>query len=411
MRRLLPRALNLLLGSAVGPIRTEDDLSGLDRLGSPPVFSLSPSRGLTKSVRDNGYTYVRRFVAIPSHSMARWLLPIGSTSATLSGTQIYRPYKWAPRMIKGFLIGMMKMGWEGWLGSRVLVASRGLLPLEALVSAVTGEHRPLLALSLGRQAAVRKLTVQVMRPSGDILGYMKLPLTDAATERVRNEARILERLWNFPALRPHIPRLLYAGSWNDSYVLFQSALEGERGPASFNRMHEKFLETLRSVHRVEIPGRTLIAELAAKWQKVVRHLGAVWEELGREVLRISTRHLQGKALHCAVMHGDFAPWNTRVRQNKLLMFDWESADWEAPVSWDIFHFQLQTAYFLQKKGRFLGPHRSEPSDEISFMLYVLSSVCQFLEEHNDTAISLRQRLLTDQLRKKDMLLVDPASAA
>jgi hypothetical protein len=411
MRALLPRALDLLSGRVVGPIRTKDELSKLGSVGSPPLFSLSPSRKLTKSVRDKGYTHIRRFVAIPSHSTARWLLPIGCASGAIAGTQIYRPYKWAPRMIKSLLIAMMKMGWDGWLGSQVLVASRGLLPLEALVCAVTGEHRPLLALSLGRQAAVRKLTVQVMRSSGDILGYMKLPLTDAATERVRNEAIVLERLWKFPALRPHIPRLLYAGNWNETYVLFQSALEGERGPVSFNGMHEKFLETLRSVHWVEIPGKTLIAQLAAKWQKAVPHLGAAWEDLGQEVLRLSTRNLEGKVLRCSVMHGDFAPWNTRVVQNKLLSFDWESADWEAPVSWDIFHFHLQTASSLRKSDRFLRPPRSEPYDEISFMLYVLSSVCQFLGEDNHTAISLRQRLLTDQLHNKDVLLETPASAA
>lgn len=410
-RALLPRALDLLFGSAIGPIRNEDELSGLDNLEFPPVFSFSPSRGLTKSLRQRGYLHAHRFVAIPSHSKPRWLLPIGDASGTLAGTQIYLPHKWAPRTIKSLLLGMIKMGLDGWLGSRVLVASRDLLPLEVMVRAVTGEDHPLFALSLGRQPAVRKLTVQVMRSQGNILGYIKLPLTDASTERVRNEATILERLWNFPALRPHIPRLLYAGNWNSTHVLFQSPLEGEVGPISFDSLHEKFLRTLWNVHRVEKPGQALIHEVAAKWEKAAPLLGDKWNDLGQEVLRRSARNLHGKMLRYSVMHGDFAPWNTRVRRGELQLFDWESADWEAPSSWDAFHFHVQTASSFKKNGgRYMHSEIDSP-DKTSFMLYVLNSVCQFLEEDNHRAIGLCQRLLNGQLHNKNMPLESVTSAA
>ena len=172
------------------------------------MFSLSPSHRLTKILRHKGYTHLTRFATIPSHSVPRWLLPIGDVSGTLAGTQIYLPHKWMARAMKRLLMATIRMGWNGSLGSQVLIASKGPLPLETLVRAVTGECNPVFALSLGRRLAVRKLTVQVMRRNGEILGYMKLPLTEAATERVRHEAIVLERLWNFPTLRPHIPQLV-----------------------------------------------------------------------------------------------------------------------------------------------------------------------------------------------------------
>jgi len=99
------------------------------------------------------------------------------------------------------------------------------------------------------------------------------------------------------------------------------------------------------------------------------------------------------------MHGDFAPWNSRVRQNELLLFDWESADWEAPTSWDMFHFHVQTASSFRKDNAHCLAAEAQSSEEASFMLYLLSSVCQYLEEGNHNAISYRQDLLIRQLHK------------
>ena len=409
MEALLPQALRLFVGSALSPVESKRDLPDLAGLGSPTVFSLCPSRKLRNMLRHQGYTDVHSFVIVPSRNMPRWLLPAGDHCGMLAGTRMYQPHKWAPRAIKKALIGMMKMGWNGGWCSKVLIASTDKLALETLVLTVTGEAQPVFAMSLGRQAAVRKLTVQVMRPSGDILGYVKLPLTDAAIERVRNEARIVEQLWSFPTLRPHIPRVLYSGNWNGTYLVFQSPLEGERGPVIFNSMHEGFLRALWDVHGAEIPGQAVINAVAAKWERAVRHLGREWEEIGEELLRRSTHDLQRKTLRCGVMHGDLAPWNTRVRQEQLLLFDWESADWQAPNSWDIFHFQVRSSYFLHKHEGLQIPKR-EASDESSFMLYALSSVCQLVEEENPKGIDLHKKLLVRAFQQKQAWLEDPVSA-
>jgi hypothetical protein len=407
---LLARALGVFLGPAAGPIRAEREVPELANVGSSPVFSLSPSPTLVKHLRREGYDHFRYFVALPSQRMPRWLLPVEDASGMLAGTEIYLPYRWAPRMLKSMVIRMAKLGCVGCLRSRVLLASKGPLRLENLVHAVTGEPHPIFALSLGRRAPVRKLTVQVMRPPAanntnrgqgqtrhDVLGYIKLPLTDVANERVRHEATTLERLWNFPSLHKHIPRLLHAGNWNDTYVLFQSPLEGDIGPTHLNGIHEEFLHVLWDAYRVEKPGKTLIQKVGARWEKVAPLLGTKWDELGREVLLRATRVIYDKVLPFGVMHGDFAPWNTRVRDKELLLFDWESADWEAPTTWDMSHFEVLTTSSLRKNS---GHHTFDvESGGTFFMLYLLNSVCQFFEEGNHEAISYRQRLLTEQFHQ------------
>lgn len=364
--------------------------------GPSAVFSPSPSRQLTNTLKHNGYEHIHSFIAIPSRSMPRWLVPAGDRHQAEAGIRIYEPHRRGPQIIKKVLIHMIRTGWDGWPHLKITFASKVRLPLEDLVHATTEESHPLFALSLGRQAAVRKLTVQVMRPTGELLGYIKLPLTDAAIERVRNEAFVLERLSTFAELKQHIPRLLYAGYWKGTYLLFQSAVEGNRGPLTFGEPHESFLRKLWDVNPVVLPVPALVDRLAKRWDRAVGRLSEDWRQLAKEIFRRASQQAQETLLPCGVMHGDFTPWNTRSRGTQLLVFDWESACWEAPNTWDILHFRMQVNYFLEKRKEFAVPRR-EPAEEHSFAFYLLSSVCQFLEEENTEAIRHCKKLLVQTL--------------
>lgn len=388
----LSEALTMMFGSAVRTIRGEIESSDLGEHDSTLVFSRIPSRESVRRLIRSGRTQMRRFAVLPSHNMPRWVVPIGDARATLAATQIYFPHRWAPKTLKTLLTGIIKIGCSGWL-RKILVASKNVSPLEDLARDIMGERQVRFALSLGRQAAVRKLTVQVMRPGGDILGYFKLPLTDAANERVRNEATILQRLWNFPNLRSHIPRLLFAGKWNGRYALFQSPLNGEAGPVNFHDLHKRFLAILRECHAVEKPGHALVEEVAANWRTTAPNLSDEWRDLGQEVLRRSSVTLQGRRLLYNVVHGDFAPWNTRVHRNELQLFDWECGTWEGPSAWDSFHFRVQTASAFNDRRETYLPFDLPATEQTSFMLYLVNSVCQLLQEQNHKEISFRQGYL------------------
>jgi hypothetical protein len=234
-----------------------------------------------------------------------------------------------------------------------------------------------------------------MRPSGEILGYIKFPLTEAATERVQHEAAMLESLWGFVGLRPHIPRVLHAGEWGDSYLLFQSGGPAQPGPVEFGRMHEEFLRTLQQVRGVKMPARTIAEEVGLRWQRLEPRLNAQLRQLGRDSLARARRRLDGSAVLCSIHHGDFAPWNTRVEGGRLFLFDWESASFEAPACWDAFHFRVQVEGLLQRKNGRRGVASTQESREPAFLLYVLNSLCQLLEEDpaDRSGIEHRRKLL------------------
>jgi hypothetical protein len=327
---------------------------------------------------------------------------LGNGRDALQGLQIYTPYAPAARLLKALLTVAVKAGWQGWARHRVLVASQATLPLEALVREVAGECQPVFALSLGTPNRFRKLTIQVMRPDGEILGYIKLPLTEAATERVRHEAEVLRRLWNFAALHCHIPKVLHAGDWENGYILFQSRGPSCPGPIQFNNLHDDFLQKLRGLHQVKKAGEALVKEVGARWQKAEPSLDSAWRALGQAALAKAEQELDGVMIPCGIMHGDFAPWNTRVENGRLYAFDWESAAWDAPILWDIFHFHVQVASLLNRNNKRVLWFSRLPGERASFLLYILASVCQQLEEKTPpghTGLRYRQSMLAKELSR------------
>ena len=375
------RAIDVFIGPAPQRlIIRQESVIPLDR-GSV-VICFSPSRSLQRSLIRAGYPYSCEFSVLPNPEQPRWLLPVGSVPTMLSGLGIYTPFARRGRLLKASLAGAIAFGWKGWSRTKVLLAADKPLPLQAMVTEVTGEQRPVFAMSLGQRERFRALTVQIMRPTGGVLGYIKLPLTDAATQSLRHEAKVLTWLWNkVPRIRGHIPQVLHSGEWNGGFVLFQSSGPRKRGPNGFGRMHTQFLENLWQAQSVAKPGPVLVEKVAARWREIEPQLETEWRNLGQAALREAGLQLERTTVSCGVMHGDFAPWNTRQQDDRLFAFDWESARFDAPTLWDVFHFKEQVTFLLERKTTCYAPFGlTRTADNASLLLYRLHSVCEALEQ-------------------------------
>ena len=255
---------------------------------------------------------------------------------------MYPSFSIRATVYKSFASRMAAMGWPGWTGNSLWVASRNRFPIEKLVEDITGETRPQFSLSLGTAVSSRKLTVQVMRQNGEILGYIKLPLTGLASGRIRAEAVTLERLNADPRLRPRVPAVLYASKWGDGHLLFQSPIMGDPGPSRLTDFHDQALNAMHCAHSEVRLGVQLVRETSEKMRAGGQRLGAKWSALAEAALRAAAQELSETNVRCGLGHGDFTPWNTRLRGGMLCLVDWEMASWDAPVLWDTFHFLAQT---------------------------------------------------------------------
>jgi len=335
-----------------------------------------------------------RFAVLPSRQDPRYLLPLGDSRTTLEGFRVYTPYGLGARVRKGLLAQIVKTGWSGWAMHPLYVGEP--LGLKALVTNVTGERNPAFAMLLGTPGKYRKLTIQVMRASGETMGYIKLGLTKPASDRVRHEARVLEDL---SGLRPQVPCVLYAGEWQNSYMLFQAPLDGRPGPPELSGMHVEFLEKLASIRRVDKPGLQVVEEVGAHWNEVTWRCDWRWKQLGTATLSTARRELEKIMVPCGLWHGDFAPWNTRVIDGRLSVFDWESCEDGVPLGWDTFHFSVQVSSLLKKSWRTKFDLTAAPGARGLFLLYLLASLGRSLDERaeENPALEYRKQALINEL--------------
>jgi hypothetical protein len=364
----------------------------------PTVISLAPSARQFKRLASAGFERHRWFGVWSARGEARWLFPIPLSTATVESFKLYTPFRWRARVYKTLLLTLVKAHCDHWARPKVLISSKGPLPLETLVFEVTGERRPLFAISLGTGDNFRKLTLQVMCPGGEILGYIKFPLTAAAGARIKHEAAILERLASMPAVRSLVPRVLWAGDWGKSQILFQSAVPFAVSPPEYGPAHESFLQKLWS-HGFSIqPAKIILEQVRSHWRKIEVKLSHELRALGQAAFWQACSDLNNASIRCGLIHGDFAPWNCRLANGQLFVFDWESAASNAPLLWDVFHFRVRVDGLLHRGMRPVLSMRSP--ERSSFLLFLLNSVCRTIEEedpNSQTFLDYQCGLLKNEL--------------
>jgi hypothetical protein len=239
-----------------------------------------------------------------------------------------------------------------------------------------------------------------MNKNGAILAYIKIPMTDVGNDRVRHEASVLKRLAKYPDVRNHIPNLLFAGEWENRYILIQDAVQGSTGPARLTDAHILFLQTLWNAEPIYRSGEEIVSEVRREWQAIGERVDLRWSQLAEEAIYIASRRIAGVKVPCGITHGDFAPWNTRTENGTLRVFDWECAGWSQPIWWDIFHFETQSSTLLKHPAR-KGIHGEHQTIQTIYMLYLIASTCRILKDEPSEIDGLqyrRERLAAELMR-------------
>jgi hypothetical protein len=351
---------------------------------SAGIVMADSSSDISRSLSAGGYRFAHRFALLPSRERTRWLVPRNEDCQIVNGLEMYPSFSIRATVYKSFASRMAAMGWPGWAGNSLWVASQQRFPIEGLVEDLTGETRPQFSLSLGTAVSSRKLTVQVMRRNGEILGYIKLPLTEKANARIRAEAATLEKLNADPRLRARVPAVLHAAKWGSGHLLFQSPIMGDPGPTHLTVYHQQALNEMHSAHSAVKPGMCLVRETSEKISAAGNRLGPKWDLLAQEALRAAAQELS----------------ETSVRS------------WEAPVLWDTFHFLAQTKSLLQQGAGAEGLADFTNQKRALYMLYLVSSASHLAEEASQSFdISFREAQLREQLRALSASLPNTASFA
>lgn len=285
------------------------------------------------------------------------VLPVGSeprllVDRTVVDTHTLRDF-WQPFSAKG-----------KWLRELSLLAAP-LLPrcganesfwseLHTRVATELGKTLAIAAILRGTPGAYQKFTVLLLDANKQPAVCLKMAKHELAQRALHNEAERLRELQQMAPLHGHVPEIqgrFACGSWQ---CLALSYGAGRVSTGAMEGSTLQFLSTLRQASQTEkrVADCAWWATVNETAEKLRESLLPAWRTRYQDALAIVHNQLANQTVVMCAGHGDFAPWNMRVRDNRLFVFDWEAARREVPCWFDCFHFlAIQAALAKGDVGR------------------------------------------------------------
>lgn len=304
----------------------------------------------------------REYRAYPNLRNARWLFPANHPVARRAGIEgLFQPGSPKGRLLKRLIsTGILP-------GERVFLEDEALTRLESEVTGALGEAKPTFAFYIGVPGAYRKVTSQVMTPQGVTLGFAKIANSAPAQKDVEAERRNLLRLAGSDGLRGSIPEVLHHFDWQRSKVLLMTGGPTRPGPARLSGLHMGFCKDLFLPFAEEraFADSPMLARMLDAHRRLESELPGHLSASFRRALDLVQKKLGGVVLPLSVAHRDFAPWNTRLRERGLFVFDWDRAEEGVTPLYDAFHFQVIQAVLFGRR---------EPLPDLRFTLDLLDAL-------------------------------------
>ncbi len=198
-----------------------------------------------------------------------------------------------------------------------------------------GEPQLIASIILGPKRRNRKPVLQLIRPDGVVVGFVKIGWSPLTRQLVSNERDILLRIESHLPEKIEAPRVLFHDSRPEPdgrVIVVSAALKNGPRPKRSGPLTLDFVTSLaRSVSGGTVKVRDLT--VVPKWlenqtlrpfvDKVLEHSGEIELEVG-------------------LWHGDLTPWNTSTTEKMMVIWDWEFAGLGRPVGFDLLHDLFET---------------------------------------------------------------------
>ncbi len=345
--------------------RVSSDLAWLIDLLWGGAVGVGLARVRTDGTVPDGYVAAECFAVVPSLARPRFLVPLASRRAAWASTSRYN----ALRPVRGrALRAAVGAGMRAGVGQRALrdrlvvyvAAGAGQASLEELLIGAylrRALDAPDLVMGVGVKAPHpnRKPTLQLFGAGGEVLGYVKVGWSQLTRALVRNEVDAMRDCQAHPPPGVEIPRLLLAGRWNDLDLAVSSPL-----PTGVRRHRHALRPPPVAVSRaIAAMDGTRALPLASSpwWHRVRAQVAAAAADEGGEIAATlrdaadrTERHHGDRRLVFGRWHGDWVPWNLAWERGRLFAWDWEHSSADAPLGFDLLHWQFQVAFVRQGRG-------------------------------------------------------------
>jgi len=229
------------------------------------------------------------------------------------------------------------------------------IPRTRLLSTVKLEHFPTCvlfgtsdlsetALYCGFPGPLQKLTMYCPGHNGDLGKVAKIALQASADDVIAHEAHWLVTLGKSKQTADFLPRLLQQGTLPCGRRFIAMAALPQGQPCSqFGELHRNFLKVLAQKSVSFRPWRESepYVRLQRRLDTILPIIDLYHQHLLQSVFDEISTHIGGLKLPTCLVHSDFVPWNLRLTENQLFVFDWEYAEASGNPLQDFLHFHLQ----------------------------------------------------------------------
>jgi hypothetical protein len=283
------------------------------------------------------------FLLVPNETRPVLLVPRRPRRATAAALRHYKASAVGGRRLafRG-LAAAAQLGLGDVLPHRITVGPTGDGPEADVVAYLRKvlDRDLVVSLRVGPPRANRKPVLELLSPSGEMLGFAKVGITSLTRELVRVEAAALDVLGAAGLTRLQVPRLLHHGQWRDHEVLVQTPLSGS------GRTVSRAMLTSAMAELATTAGVTAqVVGQSGYWRTLRSRLEACLDREPAAALLQVMDDLQATADVTSVAfgswHGDWTPWNMASSGDQVLAWDWERFESGVPIGYDALHHQLQ----------------------------------------------------------------------
>ncbi len=329
-------------------------------LSADPDKSYFVMSGSEREDMMTGWGNYYEFNYLPLNNGRGYLLPLNSKSAAANGLSLYNAQSGTARVIKTLL----KKPYIGGVGSVFMksvnlmikrdidyVEKSEVLLFEYLKEALQ-EKKLDFAVSLGTPGPHRKPVIQLTNANDTVIGYAKVGWNGVTNSLVKNEADTINDLSQGSFHSFCKPSLLHAGWWHNRYLTIQSSPKGTLSPAP-KTLTSHYLNMVEELADLNI--KYMPIKESAFWSSLLDNLknvkgGFYLGILKRKIIPKIDKSFGDTPLPFHMSHGDLAPWNAYIKDEKLYLYDWEYSRSDAPGGWDLLHFSTQTNILLKKRN-------------------------------------------------------------
>lgn len=319
------------------------------RVKSDGIVVNTTGKHIDKQLNHAGFRNFRHYAALPA-GKPRLFIPLASRKSRARGLAFHSPGSFKARIslavaqavnCLGMRFHLMKHTISLYARSQKAFENNGLLQR-------ISEHLgyPIIDLVIfgGSESPRRKITALAVTGGQGKDVVVKIADTELGAEAIKQESQALQMI-AASELSGQAPKLIAEGQWCGYYVQLQEKAIGN-SRRQIDRLTESHLEFLSKLAMIE--RKVLPLKETRIWQNVKALAGATSSKAMPQSIRIALEkalsdEFANMPVVCHRTHGDFAPWNIKVHNGKLFVYDWEDSLSDGLALTDIFHFLYRQA--------------------------------------------------------------------